>query len=73
MYVQKRLLSRSDRLADLSATYMQESSIHGLKYICGKQFNPTMVERAFWITSVALSWIAAGIMISFVISPTERY
>ena len=60
-------LASSARLGDLFATYTQESSIHGLKYISGSHFSPTMVEKAFWISSVALSWIAAGIMISLVI------
>jgi hypothetical protein len=54
--------NKCDKLTDIGRRYLQETSLHGLKYIVEKARHPS--ERCFWMVAVSISWIAAFGLIS---------
>ena len=52
--------SKSDKLSQIARKYLEETSIHGLKYIYEKNERPA--EKVFWILAVSGGLIMAIVL-----------
>lgn len=51
-----------ERLRAIFGEYLQNSSLHGIKYVVDPQNH--IGERIFWFACVIASWVASGLLIS---------
>ena len=62
--------SKSDKLSQIARKYLEETSIHGLKYIYEKGEKPA--EKVFWILAVSGGLIMA-ITLCYQVSTHEKF